>query len=85
MRNNLLLLLFVFFSFSPIVELKGQINEIYEEAYNRGITTVLHVGDIVDGNYPNRPENPRQQFLHGFDEQAGYVADMYPEILMKNP
>lgn len=32
MRNNLLLLLFVFFSFSPIVELKGQINEIYEEA-----------------------------------------------------
>lgn len=56
------------------------LNEIYQEAYNRGITTVLHVGDLVDGNYPNRPENPRQQFLHGFDEQAGYVADMYPEI-----
>lgn len=56
------------------------VNEIYEEAYNRGITTVLHVGDLVDGNYPNRPENPRQQFLHGFDEQAGYVVDMYPEI-----
>ena len=56
------------------------VNEIYEEAYNRGINTVLHVGDLVDGNYPNRPENPRQQFLHGFDEQAGYVVDMYPEI-----
>ena len=56
------------------------LNEIYQEAYNRGIKTVLHVGDVVDGNYPNRPENPRLQFLHGFDEQVGYVADMYPEI-----
>lgn len=56
------------------------LNKIYEEAYNRGITTVLHCGDMVDGNYPNRPEQPRQQFLHGFDEQAGYVVDMYPKV-----
>jgi len=56
------------------------LNEIYIEAYNRGITTVLHCGDMVDGNYPNRPEQPRQQFLHGFDEQVGYVVDMYPKI-----
>ena len=56
------------------------LNDLYQEAYNRGITTVLHVGDLTDGNYPNRPENPRQQFLHGFDEQVGYVVDMYPEI-----
>lgn len=56
------------------------LNDIYQEAYNRGIKTVIHVGDVVDGNYPNRPENPRQQFLHGFDEQAGYVVDMYPNI-----
>ena len=56
------------------------LNELYQEAYNRGIQTVLHVGDVTDGNYPNRQENPRQQFLHGFDEQVGYVVDMYPEI-----
>lgn len=56
------------------------LNNIYQEAYNRGITTVLHCGDMVDGNYPNRPEQPRQQFLHGFDEQAGYVVDMYPKV-----
>lgn len=56
------------------------LNQIYQEAYNRGITTVLHCGDMVDGNYTNRPEQPRQQFLHGFDEQAGYVVDMYPEV-----
>ena len=56
------------------------LNEVYQEAYNRGITTVIHVGDMVDGNYPNRPESPRQQFLHGYDEQVNYVVDMYPEI-----
>lgn len=56
------------------------LNEIYREAYNRGITTTLHVGDLVDGNYLNRPEQPRQQFLHGFDEQIGYVVDMYPRV-----
>jgi len=56
------------------------LNDIYLEAYNRGISTVLHCGDMVDGNYPNRPEQPRQQFLHGFDEQVGYVVDMYPEV-----
>ena len=56
------------------------VNYFYEEAYNRGITTMLHCGDIVDGNYPNRPEQPRQQFLHNFDEQASYVVDMYPKV-----
>ena len=56
------------------------LNNLYQEAYNRGITTVLHVGDVTDGNYPNRLENPRLQFLHGFDEQVGYVVDMYPRI-----
>jgi len=56
------------------------LNRIYEECDRRGIKIVLHVGDMVDGNYPNRPENPRQQFLHGFDEQARYVCDMYPQV-----
>ena len=55
-------------------------NQIYQEAYNRGIDIVLHCGDMVDGNYTNRPEQPRQQFLHGFDEQVGYVVDMYPKV-----
>lgn len=57
------------------------LNWFYKEAYNRGIDTVLHLGDLVDGNYLKiRPENGRQLFLHDFDQQAGYVADMYPEI-----
>ena len=56
------------------------LNQIYEECYRRGITTVLHCGDMVDGFYTTRPEQPRQQFLHGFDEQVGYVVDMYPKV-----
>lgn len=56
------------------------LNDLYQEGYNRGVKTVLHIGDLTDGNYPNRPENPRQQFLHGFDQQVGYVVDMYPKI-----
>ncbi len=57
------------------------LNWFYKEAYNRGIDTVLHLGDMVDGNYLKiRPENGRLLFLHDFDEQASYVADMYPQI-----
>ena len=56
------------------------LNKVYQDAYYRNVDVMLHLGDMTDGNYPNRPENPRQQFLHGFDEQAGYVVDMYPKV-----
>ena len=56
------------------------LNNFYEKAYNRGIKTILHCGDVTDGNYLNRLEQPRQQFLHGFDEQVSYVVDMYPKV-----
>lgn len=56
------------------------LNEFYQEAYDRGIETIIHCGDVLDGNYTNRPEQPRQQFLHGFDEQVGYTVDMYPKV-----
>ena len=54
-------------------ELKQNLEEILDELG-------CSAGDMVDGNYPTRPENPRQQFLHGFDEQARYVCDMYPKV-----
>lgn len=57
------------------------INEIYKEAYSRGITTMLHIGDLLDGDYTQvRKEQAYQLFLRGFDEQVGYVIDMYPEV-----
>ncbi len=56
------------------------LNLIYREAYNRGITQMYHLGDVVDGFYPNRKENPKYQFLNGFDEQSNYVIYEYPEV-----
>ncbi len=57
------------------------LNKVYEEASKREIDTVLHCGDLVDGDYlAIRKEQGRQMFLRGFDEQAGYVVDMYPEV-----
>ena len=56
------------------------LNLIYREAYNRGITQMYHLGDVVDGFYPNRKENPKYQFLNGFDEQSNFVIYEYPEI-----
>lgn len=57
------------------------LNKVYEEAYKREIDTVLHCGDLVDGDYLSiRKEQGRQCFLFGFDQQCGYVVDMYPEV-----
>ncbi|MBQ7240757.1 MAG: metallophosphoesterase family protein [Bacilli bacterium] len=56
------------------------LNNLYQEAYDRGIDTVLHVGDIVDGFYPNRKPYPSQQFLYDFNDQADYVINMYPYV-----
>lgn len=55
------------------------INKVYQEAYDRGIETVLHCGDLLDGDYTAiRKEQIYQLFLRGFDEQVGYVIDNYP-------
>lgn len=57
------------------------LNDFYAEGHNRGIKTFLNDGDLVDGNYTSiRKEQFRNNFLIGFDEQVGYVVDMYPLI-----
>lgn len=57
------------------------LNDLYLEAYRREISEVYHAGDMSDGDYSShRKEHPRQTFLHGFDEFAGYIVDMYPEV-----
>lgn len=57
------------------------INEVYKEAHRRNIKTVLHIGDVLDGDYTQtRKEQTYQIFLRGFDEQVGYVIDMYPHV-----
>lgn len=57
------------------------LNKVYKEAYLRGIDTVLHLGDLVDGDYRNkRPAHPYTVFLQGFDQQCEYVIENYPSV-----
>lgn len=59
----------------------GLLNKVYKEAYKRGITTFLHCGDLLDGDFTKiRPDQNYQLFRRGFDEQVGYAIDMYPHI-----
>lgn len=54
------------------------LNEVYDECQRRGITTVLHCGDITDG-MSKRPEHIYELFVYGADDQAQYVIDNYPK------
>lgn len=56
------------------------INAAYKEAANRGITTVLHAGDISDGFYPNRAQQLYELRTIGADETTDYIVDKYPHI-----
>ena len=54
--------------------------DLYAEAKERGITKVLHFGDLTDGFYPNRKPYPAQQFLYDFNDQGYYVLENYPNF-----
>lgn len=57
------------------------LNKLYEYAYSKGITTALHCGDIIDGDYTSiRKEQPKYLFLRNFDDFADYVIEMYPLV-----
>lgn len=63
------------------LEQRTLINKMYEEAYCRGITTVLHCGDVVDGDYRNkRPAHPYDLFCQGASQQLANVIDNYPMV-----
>ena len=56
------------------------LNKVYEEAKIRGIETVLHFGDISDGDYQNRPNHRYELFRLGFSKQLDYIVDNYPKV-----
>lgn len=56
------------------------INRIYKEAAERGINTVLHFGDVLDGDYHNRPEHQYALFRLGATRQLDYLTNYYPKI-----
>lgn len=56
------------------------ITAAYQEAERRGIQTVLHVGDISDGYYPNRPQQLYELRTIGADQTTDYIINKYPYI-----
>ena len=47
----------------------------YDEAAGRGIKTVLHAGNWIDGEFP---KNRHDLLVHGMDAQMRYLAQHYP-------
>ena len=58
----------------------NMINQIYQETYERGITTVRHFGDISDGDYTNRSEHRYELFRLGASRQIEYIVNYWPMI-----
>lgn len=58
---------------------KKNLNKFYDEIEARGITTVLHAGDLTDGYYPNRPTSILEQYAHGFTEQLNDFTKDFPK------
>ena len=58
----------------------GLVNQIYKETHDRGITTVLHFGDVLDGDYHNRPEHQYALFRQGASRQLDYIVNYYPKV-----
>lgn len=55
------------------------LKETYKIFKSEGIESVYHVGDISDGMYPQRGEQRYELFKQGFDEQAEYIIENYPD------
>ena len=56
------------------------LNQIYLEAYNRGITDIFHIGDICDGDYSRvRPIHVHEVFLYGATGQLDYTVKTLPK------
>jgi predicted phosphodiesterase len=56
------------------------VNKAYQDFHDKGITTVLHIGDMVDGDYRNRPDHIYSLFKIGASEQAEYIINNYPKV-----
>ena len=54
--------------------------DFYEYCAKQGIKTVLHAGDMTDGNGYLYRGQQFEMFLHGFREQREYVIENYPKV-----
>jgi hypothetical protein len=53
-----------------------ELQHFYEYAEKQGVSAVLHVGDISDGYYTNRPTSIFEQHAVGFQNQLEYINDV---------
>lgn len=52
------------------------LNEFYDRCQERGVKTVLHAGNWVDGEFDG---NRHDLLVHGMDAQMQYMAEQYPQ------
>ena len=57
-----------------------ELKAFYAYAEKQGVSAVLHVGDISDGYYTNRPTSIFEQHAVGFQNQLDYITENYPVI-----
>lgn len=58
----------------------SMLNTAAYEAYNRGITDALHLGDITEGDYSKiRPNHINEVFLYGATGQLDYTVKYLPK------
>jgi hypothetical protein len=57
----------------------GYLNDAYTDAVNMGCDFAIHVGDLTDGFYQNRPGHIYELHKVGYDDQLDYVTAVYPK------
>lgn len=66
--------------YGSIYSQPSMVNTACYEAYNRGITDFLHIGDICDGDYSRiRPIHVHEVFLYGATGQLDYTVKTLPK------
>lgn len=57
------------------------LNQVIQYAYNQGVRKVLHVGDLVEGNYMSiRPTSIKELTAIGFDDQIELADQSLPKL-----
>jgi biotin operon repressor/predicted phosphodiesterase len=55
------------------------LKDFYQRCADRGIDTVYHCGDLIDGEGLYRGHE-HSVFIHGFDDQVAYAIENYPKV-----
>lgn len=54
------------------------LREVYQRFEDKGIDTVLHPGDLCDGDGRVYPGQQFDLFVHGYERQLNYIIENYP-------